>query len=519
MTKQKQLHKKYLLYAFFIGYFLLNTIFLTRFPFIHSDESWLSGLSRNMLENKSFSVTESFYDLKIRNPHAIKILFHMIQVLFIQCFGYSLFNMRMISLLFGLLSLGSMYKLSAYIFNSSKWAVLAMLLLSVDIQFIYASHFARQEILLVCVLTYGLYFMFSRMDEKGYKKDLLLGVLVGLSIGLHPNSFVIALPFGLIYLYHICLTKRTHLMNLLLYAFTVAGFATGFVLLSISFDPNFISNYMAYGQSEFEVLQPISSKILQVKYYYLKLFYQVSGTYYTPNIKLQAILFLSALFFSTIILFRRKGREKENILSTLLGILAVNSGNILIGRYNQTSVIFLFPLFYILVIYAVKNLPMLYKRLSIGIIISLILIATTMQIFPLGNPTYDQYVAEISKVVPSDSVVLANLNTEYYFENGKLYDYRNLAFLKNHEMDFEEYIYKNQIQYIIYPEEMDFIYDTRPVWYGLYGNLVYYEEMKAFLTQKCDKVYEFTDSVYGIRIVRYMNTKDWKIKIYKVRDN
>ena len=59
------------------GYLLLfgviSLCFLESFPFVHSDESWLAGLSRAMLEEKSIRVTEPFFDARPRYPHGIKL--------------------------------------------------------------------------------------------------------------------------------------------------------------------------------------------------------------------------------------------------------------------------------------------------------------------------------------------------------------------------------------------------------------------------------------------------------------
>ena len=96
-------HKTFI--TFILLYFFINLLFLCKFPFMHSDESWLSGLSRNMLENKTFIMTESFFDLYPRSPHAIKIVFHALQAIFISSLGYGLFAVRLMSLIFGCLSL------------------------------------------------------------------------------------------------------------------------------------------------------------------------------------------------------------------------------------------------------------------------------------------------------------------------------------------------------------------------------------------------------------------------------
>ena len=91
-----------LLFITIISYISLNLIYLDKFPFVHSDEPWLSGLSKNMLENTSLSVTEPFFDLMPRYPHALKVVFHLIQIPFIYFFGYNIFSVRLISLIFGL---------------------------------------------------------------------------------------------------------------------------------------------------------------------------------------------------------------------------------------------------------------------------------------------------------------------------------------------------------------------------------------------------------------------------------
>ncbi|MEA4827714.1 MAG: 4-amino-4-deoxy-L-arabinose transferase, partial [Clostridium sp.] len=65
--------------------------------------------------------------------------------------------------------------------------------------------------------------------------------------------------------------------------------------------------------------------------------------------------------------------------------------------------------------------------------------------------------------------------------------------------------------------EMDMIYKEQPRWDGLYGKLNYYEDMQIFLKNKCELKYELRDKTYGNRIARYVNDKEWKIKIYKVK--
>lgn len=48
--------------VYFILYALYSYTTLTKFPYIHSDEPWLAGLSKNYVDHTSSFVTEPFFD-------------------------------------------------------------------------------------------------------------------------------------------------------------------------------------------------------------------------------------------------------------------------------------------------------------------------------------------------------------------------------------------------------------------------------------------------------------------------
>lgn len=509
--------KKYIFIILFVIYIAINLFTLTRFPLVHSDESWLSGLSRNILEKGDYSATEPFFDLKDRYPHAIKIIFHTIQIIFIKLMGYSIFTFRFISLLFGLMSLLFMYKLCQLIFKANLISVASTLLLAMDVQFIYASHFARQEIIILFTLLFGLWYKFKHINSSALKNDIILGCIIGLSIGIHPNSFIIALPFGFIYLYEIFIAKNRKLYSLLALVTVVGGFAAIFIAISFYFDPNFISNYSKFG-NEFEVFSPITSKLAEIKLFYQKLYYRVSGTYYTPNIKLQLFIFPIVLGASIVKLFINKAdlENKAKIISVILAIVAINAGIVVIGRFNQTSIVLIIPLLYILTFNVLESFTPHYRTSVIALLLICVTTATTTNYLEYKDNSYDKYLSELSAVINPGSQVLGNLNTEYYFENGRLHDYRNLAYLEQKGISFEEYIRNYNIEFILYSEELDLIHQLQPKWDGIYGYMGYYKDMQSFINENCQLVHQFTDPFYGVRIMRYLKLKDWGIKIYKV---
>lgn len=496
--------KKYIVILIFV-YFLINIFFLDLFPFIHSDESWLGGLSRLYLEEGTPAVTESFFDLFPRYPHGIKIIFHYIQAFFIFLLGYSPYTLRLISLIISCGVLYLFYLIARQCLNRRSLVFFSVLVLATDIQFIYASHFARQEILILLLILLSVY---TKIFLDFANKNFVLSLLTGLAIGVHPNAFFIAVILGFLYGYDIFI-KENSSKPLFTYVFFTGCFALIYVFISLRMDPEFIYHYRTFGE-QFGIFDDSVNRTVQIVDFYRKLYYQVSGTYYMPPIRLQLILFVIFGAITTVSLLM-KNRDKI-VMQLFLILLGINLTFILIGRFNQTSIIFIFPFAWLLVLYWTEH----FRLSPVAVILLIIQISiSSLAIAPYLQDHYQYYIREIQSHVPDDAQVLANLNTEFYFQNNTLYDYRNLNFLEQNT-SFESYILDREIEYIIYPEEMDFIYNRRPVWNGIYGNLYpYYDDMQRFLSERCQIIHQF-HSPYGMRIVLFQNNQDWVITIYQV---
>lgn len=502
--------KQKLIYFYLIVYSIINLLFLTKFPFMHSDESWLSGLTNSMLEN-GMSSTESFFDLVPRYPHAIKSIFHFIQMGFLKIIGDSLFSFRIISLLFGLVIIYLVYLIGNKLFNNKIYSLILAIIVSIDIQFVYCSHFARQEIIILAGMLLAFYIVIKNIDNFNIKHNILVGVIIGLLIGVHPNSFIVALVIGSVYIYYIFIEKKISIKKLIGLISIVLFFATIYVAISFIFDPNFITNYLKYG-SELGVTNNFIIKGSGIFTFYQKLFLQISGTYYTPNIHVQFVLFALIFLYSLIGSFKDR-----KILLYLIPIVAINIGYIIIGRYSQPSIIFIFPFFYLLLFYLLSKLKKRRMIIISSIVTLVILINSIVFIIPSINNDYTEYINHIDFNVPNEYNVLVNLNGAYAFEKNKIFDYRNLFYLDDYNLTFEKYIIKNDIKYIIYNEEIDYIFDNRPTWNIVYGNTYpFYEDMKEYLNDKCELVYLF-NSPYAMRITRYSDYKEWFVKIYKVK--
>lgn len=514
-----------LLLVYLVAYFFVNLAFLTDYPFVHSDEAWLSGLTRNMMESGSLGVTETFFDLKPRWPHGIKSLFHLLQMPFILVFGYSASAVRLLSLVFSIVTLIIFYFFLQTLIeksgeNSNNLPLLGTILLSLNIQYIYASHFARQEILLIAGLL-GCALLILRGHP------LAAGIVTGLCVGLHPNSFMIG-TMGLA----LTLTSlRRNPVQALRFSFGAGIFALVFVVLSFAWDPAFPFHYFQYGNSEFDVGAPVHNKLAEFPLFLEKIWHQVSGTYHVPDIRAWMILF-GLTIPAGLLLAAIDKKDNLSLLFLYRGLLGIFLGMVIIGRYNQTSIIFFLPLLgALLVLILLRILGGKQKKALVALAFLLLIGGSALHTWQNVAPwlpasesadqaeTYERYLDEIGSAVPADSRVLANLNTDYYFKNGRLRDVRNLTYLKENGLSVEDYIRQNHIQYIVLSDEMDFLYQRRPVWNMIYGNPRYVPELRQFTEEKCTLVHQFQDNTYGIRVVGYMRSDlDFTVQIFKVQN-
>ena len=509
--REKILQNKNIIFLILI-FFIINISFLTVFPFVHSDEAWLSSMTREVLEHRSFKVTESFFDLYKRTPNVQKSLFTSMQIVFLKLFSYSIFSFRLMSLFFAVFSLFMFYKLIK-LKRKEFTAVVFTILLAINIEFIYASHFARQEIVLVFILIASLYFIESNKYNKLY-------IILALSFFIHPNSYVIAFSVGI---YLIFIRKEIGNFKEIFSKYIVfLSLAVGISLfLNFYVDSNFLYNYFNYGAS-LGVNSNFESRIYNFIMYFKKIYFSISGTYYIPNLKIYFYLFFISLFIS----LYKKVTYKYIILE-----ISILFAFFLVGRNNTLYIVFLMPILILILeenIYSIfknkeknkyysniivyKN----FKNIIILILTSFIVLNTYNNISNFKYNDYNAYISTLREYIAKNSKVLCNLNAEYAFDNNSLLDYRNLNYLDENNISVEEYIYKNNIEYIVLSDEMEYISKNKR-WNILYGDVSnYYNDLIKFIDEKTEYIAEFNSKDYGIRIVKYMGEDRWNIRIFKV---
>jgi len=534
--------KSFYIYSFLSIYFFFNMLLLTYYPFVHSDEAWLSGLSRAWLREGSVTVTEPFFDLYPRSPHALKIIFHGIQAAVFSVAGYGIFPARLVSLLFGLGALALFYRLTAQLTarglpgqipekNGKGYAGLFTTLLALDPQFIAAAHLGRQEILLLFLLLAGLNLWTAEPPPGGgFKRGLLTGSVVALGIGVHPAVFLVAAALAGALL----VSKRRFAALIGLLAASAAG-ALLFILLSWGMNPDFFRDYAAFGDTV-EVGVPWYIKLVRFPDYYQKIWFRHSGTYFIPELRPLFPFYLVAPVLSAALGLWRRDRT---LLLPGLALAAFNVALVILGKYGPPLFALQLPLCYLA---AALTYARLFSRpggrtrrpAGAAVGVALVLLVSGSAAYNLTEAprhkteTYADYTASIRRVLEPEIRlytsraqpvrILGNLNAEYALPYGSLLDFRNLDYLKTAGIDFEGYIRSRGITHILYPEEMETIYRERPVWNILYGNVAaYYADLHRFIDKRCLAAGSFASPLYGMRIVPYSGKKAWTVTLYRVQ--
>lgn len=525
----KWLHANFI-YLFLFIYVFFNISTLLRYPFVHSDEAWLSGLTRAWLNQGTISATEPFFDLYPRAPHAIKLLFHAMQAIVFAVFGYGIFQTRLISLFLGIVALLAFRRLLIRLLpehHGAERAGFFAILLALDPQFISAAHLGRQEIALILMFVLAALRLFPKAGEPGgFARGLQAGLVVAVAIGIHPAAFLVAAS-----LTGIILTMRRRFPTLAGFFAACALGALLFVGLSLWMNPSFFHDYLAFGDSV-EVGVPWYIKLVRFPAWYQKLWYRYSGTYWIPELRPLMPLYVLSVAASLALAIVRAERK---LLMPFFALAGFNTALVLLGKFGAPLLVLEIPLCYMALALACSHGGRrVHAKAAPWVAALLLALVAGTTAYNLADARrtspepYADYEGNIRRVLAAEEPVLkaegaelrvlGNLNAEYALPYGALLDFRNLAYLKTANLDFASYVRTRNITHILYPEEMDIIYKERPVWNILYGNVAaYYGDMQRFLKRNCIAVGSFDAPVYGMRIVAYSGKRNWKVTLYRVK--
>lgn len=136
--------------------------------------------------------------------------------------------------------------------------------------------------------------------------------------------------------------KKIILKTIFIYIGLVTLWAAGFIGLSLLLNNNFIHEYINYGRS-LGIVDFNISRSSGFYYYYYKIYHQIAGTYYLVNNRLLLLVSFVSYGIGLIMIIFHK--TKANLLiHPFFMVTGINIGLFIIGRYNQTAIIF--PLFF-----------------------------------------------------------------------------------------------------------------------------------------------------------------------------
>lgn len=517
MQTRKKINKKridkYLFPAFILVYFIVNLLFLTDFPYVHSDEAWLSGLSRVFIND--FKMEYTFFDLFPTTHHTMKIFFIVIQGLFIKGFGYNIFALRMVSLIFSIGSLLLFNKILLHYNIKKIISLMYTILLALNLQWLMVSHIARQEAVLIFLFLLAYYILLKDLKHE----VIFLSLILGFGIGIHPNIFFLAIALGLTFLLG-WINKKRKIIDLIKLITLTGIYAVIYLLATFYINPNFLNQYSAYG-NKLGVFNQLASKYRDFYFFYYKLYHRISGTYFTVPLKYDYLAFIVLVVIIIYLLTNKSYKltiKKSNDYLPVIFFIGMNLGILILGRYNQISIIF--PIIFLYLSFAIFTSKIFKKRKYLVYLLCIILVFQGYHSYSFlkqqNNESYNEFLDEFS-IIGEDGNILGNLNLEYEFKE-RLIDYRNLTHLEKNSISFEEYIEIHDIKYIVWYEEMNYIYRNEPKWDILYGPLNYHNEITNFLKHETQLIKTFESPTYAMRIAKYVNTYPWEVKIYKIKE-
>ena len=528
------------------AWLVANAMCLTRFPPMHADEAWLASETRSILEEHSLKARADFFHITERSPHAIRLLFHTLQAPFVTA-SWSLASVRSLSLLCGLAVIIFTLTSTQRLFVTSAAPILFIAGLALDPLFITSSHLARPEIAL-CAALAGATAIYLRRPSGKLRFDLLIATIIGLSIGLHANSLLVAFGVGALYVVDLVFKpgRQDALKRLLVVVGTTALWALFWMGASRLLSPDFPRAYTEFG-GKYGVGESILVKLLRMPPFYGRLFDGITGTYYLPPLRATLLLFATgaAVGFVLILVktFTCRFESATTVAKPFAMLIAVNLGLLAIGKYSQPTAVLLLPGGYWLAAAVLDELAAnrtcRYRGFSceqrgsrvalrppfagmVPVTMTVLLVAAIGTISaraaaPWLAVRYDRYLERIAQHVPADTRVLAGPNTAFAFEHGMLHAINDLEALADIGISFSEYIEYFDIRYILYPDELNRIYAERPVWNDLYGNVaLYHPEMLGFLAEECAEVASYDEPVFAMRILLYQQRYASRLTIYEV---
>jgi 4-amino-4-deoxy-L-arabinose transferase-like glycosyltransferase len=264
---------------------------------------WVDELHTMIEANPKISFKESS-NLILFREGIPRLHFYLVKICN-SAFGHTVFNARLVSVIFGVLSVLFIYKLGRKMFNKNI-GLFSSIFLSLNLFLIEYSQEARTYSMLVFFVILSFNFLVIFIKKPSYKNAFLLGISTGLITNAHPIGILNVISIFLILSYILLITKDNK-VDLFKKIF-IAG-----ITCIILFIPTIPTIETVLKFKSFWITRPSLPYIFQI-------FNQLLGSssFFTYLFILVYFLFI----YKSIKFFSKKGHEEKNKYQ--LGFIIIN---------------------------------------------------------------------------------------------------------------------------------------------------------------------------------------------------
>jgi uncharacterized membrane protein len=274
-----------------------------RFYNLLYQSTWVDELHTMIEANPSISFKES-NDLILFREGTPRLYFFIVKI-FSSIFGHTVFNARLISVFFGLLSVVVINKLGNKLFNKNV-GLYSAVLLTFNLFLIEYSQEARTYSMLVFFVILAFYCLILFIKNRTYKNSILLGISLGLVTNAHPIGLLNVVSVYIVLLYILLIEKESKI-DLLKKSF-VAG-----IICIVLFIPTIPTIAAVLNFKSFWIIKPNLAYLFQI-------FNQLLGSSLVFTYVFILIYFV--FVYKSIQVISKKTSQQRN--SFIIGFIIIN---------------------------------------------------------------------------------------------------------------------------------------------------------------------------------------------------
>lgn len=491
----------FLAYGFPISallYIVLNLPFLDSYPPIDKlgDESWGMNYSIGLLKTGKIRTSITPFVRGVEGDSVSSLrdttwLHYGGLALFFSVFGAGIWQGRLLSLFYGLITLFITYRIGKDMVDR-RTGVLAAVLLASSIFFSLSTREVRAESLFTFILTAGLYLFYRfLLSEKGIF-IFLSAIVTGLLIEVHPNGLVACMSLTI--LYAILCRRRVGRNSALL----AAGLLCVAVLwIVVNWLPHRSAVMMASQTILRDTMPPLftgdwRSYLEMIKDPFFDIGIIASGpAIFMNNIDFAYYVALGIAMTSCCLLMFGMRRRWMLIFGLTMSCLWFSKMLLSLKVCQPAYLAYFMPLFSLMcssAFYEIHDSLKLKKILRyvpaccalVIVLLNIFDSAETNLRFMEQKKKYDRLMQVLKTTIPADAAVLGSTNYYQAFLGSETYS--SYAFMKNSCPDFAMSVNNLNVDYIILD---DILQNLSSQWCGNR----YFELIRTFLEDRCTLVF------------------------------